>query len=507
MATRNFSEVLRWQAYRRPAHEALVDGPDRWTYAELDAEVDRYAAALREVDVGPDVLVGVLGRNRAGYILILLALSRLGAVAVPLNWRLHAEEQSYIIEHAGIGVLVYDDDFHDDATVLRAVSGVRAGVATGRRPWESDPRLDDLLAQVSPGTRVADAPRTEDDLHRLLYTSGTTARPKGVMLTCGNVAANHLGQLLELELTAADRILVSAPMFHVSGLEAPGLGIFVAGGTMVVARSFKPDDIADQVRDERITGLVLAAQILFGLLERRLAADFGSVRYLIFAGVDPGVRRRVKAAAGHLRLIDTYAMTETCNGVCYMDAEHEQDKIGALGVPFPMVHLRIVDEDLRDVPTGESGEIVVRGPKVSPGYWRDPTATEGSRRDGWFLTGDIGRLDADGYLWFVDRRTDLIKSGGENIATAEVERVLLGHEAIAEAAVIGVPDERWDEVPKAFVLPVPDHPLAAEDVVRYCAERLARFKVPRQVEIVRSLPRNDSGKVLKKVLREREGAR
>ncbi|MFS3126789.1 class I adenylate-forming enzyme family protein [Nocardioides sp. Bht2] len=500
----NFTEVLRRQANRRGDAEALIDGSQRWTYAALDAEVDRYAAALLAGGVTPSDLVGVLGRNHARYLIELLAIARIGAVSVPLNWRLHATEQSWILSQAGIGVLLFDDDFADDAAVLHAEAGLRISIANGKRALGGGARIDDLLAELPDRVRVPDATKSPEDLHRLLYTSGTTSRPKGVMHSYGNIAANHLGQMLELELTPADRILISAPLFHVSGLEAPGLATLVAGGTIVLCETFKPDEIAEVVSREQITGLVLAAQILFGIMELDRMDDLASIRYLLFAGVAPAVRRRVKELLPRVRLVDTYGMTELTNGCCYMDAAHEQEKVGSLGVPLPLMQLRIVDGDFNEVEPGVQGEIIVRGAKVSPGYWRDEATTAASRRDGWFLTGDVGYLDDDGYLWFVDRRTDLIKSGGENVATAEVERVLAALDGVAEVAVIGVPDPRWDEVPKAFVTLAAEADLDAQAIRQHCLANLAKFKVPRDIEIVDSLPRNDSGKVLKRVLRENE---
>ncbi|WDZ83674.1 class I adenylate-forming enzyme family protein [Micromonospora cathayae] len=502
MATSNVTEHLRRQALRRADREALVDGDRRWTYAELDADVDRHAAALRDGGIAAGELVGVLGRNTGTYVVELLALARLGAISVPLNWRLHPNEQAYVIDQAGITGLLYDDDFADDAARLVAATGVRTVVANGDRVVAGAGRLAALLDGQPSGVRVADAEKGPDDVHRLLYTSGTTARPKGVVHTYGNLTANHLAQVLELELTAADRILVSAPLFHVSGLEAPGLAIFVAGATMVLTPTFKAADIARIAAEERITGMVLAAQILFGLLDLDPPPDLGTLRYLLFAGVAPSVRQEVKRRLPHVRLVDTFGMTELCNGICYLDAAHEQSKLGALGAPFPGVHVRIVDEHFRPVPPGEAGEIVVRGEKVSPGYWRDDEANRRTRRDGWFLTGDVGRIDADGYLWFVDRRTDLIKSGGENIASAEIERVIARHPDVAEVAVVGVPDPTWDEVPKAYVILRDGATVTAEGLREHCRAELARYKVPKYVQIVSSLPRNDSGKVLKRSLRD-----
>jgi acyl-CoA synthetase (AMP-forming)/AMP-acid ligase II len=506
MATANFAETLRVQALRRADREALVDGTERWTYAELDADVDRHAAALLGAGITPADLVGILARNHATYVIELLALARIGAIAVPLNWRLHATEQAYVVEQAGITCLLYDDDFRDDTVQLVGSTSLKVTVAHGADPVGGSVRLAELLADVPAGVRVPDAEKSSSDVHRLLYTSGTTAHPKGVIHTCGNLVANHRAQVLELELTQHDRILVSAPLFHVSGLEAPGLAIFVAGATMVLTPTFKAEDIARIATEERITGMVLAAQILFTMMALDPAPDLRTLRYLLFAGVAPSVRRQVKALLPHVRLVDTFGMTELCNGVTYMDAAHEDSKMGALGAPFPGVHLRIVDERFREVAPGVEGELIVRGDKISPGYWNDDEANARTRRDGWFLTGDVARIDEDGYLWFVDRRADLIKSGGENIASAEVERVIAQHPEVAEVAVIGVPDERWDEVPKAFVLLRDATAATAEDIRAHCIANLARYKVPKHITLVEALPRNDSGKVLKKRLREQEAS-
>jgi fatty-acyl-CoA synthase len=504
MATANLSRVLRHNVVRRPAKEALVDGEQRYTYRELDREVDRTAHALIALGVQPGEIVGVLARNSATYMIEIYAVARIGAVLLPLNWRLHDEELRYIVGHAGVVALLVDEDFHAKAEAVRSVASVRYLVSHEAMAPPGFWLLADLCEEADDGTPVADAEKDLADLQRILYTSGTTSRPKGVMHTHGNVIFNQLGQILELELTSADRTMISAPLFHVSGLEAPGHCTLYAGGTSIITRSFAGRDLVAVATAERVTGLVLAAQLIFDILAMDDLGEFDldPLRFIIFGGVARIVRERVQAAFPHTRLIDTFGMTELTNGGCYMDARHAWSKVGAQGTPFPHTDIRVVDLDGKELPAGEVGEIVIRGPKVSPGYWRDPEATARAWRDGWFHSGDMASLDPDGFLWFADRKNDMIRSGGENVASAEIERVLADHPDVAEVAVIGVPDDRWEEVPKAFIVQRRDSAVDQATLRDYCLARLAKFKVPRDFEVVDSLPRNDSGKVLKRLLRE-----
>lgn len=503
-ATANLSRILRFQVTRRADKEALVDGDDRWTYRELDADVDRHARALLELGVQRGDIVAVLAKNSATYVLEMFAVARVGAVFLPLNWRLHARELTYIVGHAGVSTLLADAEFCEKAEEVRDAVEQDLRLVThdteARRGWVALPSL------LGYGAPVPDAEMRPEDLQRILYTSGTTSHPKGVMHTHGNVIWNQLGQVLELELTANDRNMVSAPLFHVSGIEAPGHSTLYAGGTMVITRSYAGDDIVKLCAAERVTGLVLAAQIVHGMLamEDRDDYDLSALRFIIFGGVPAATRELVQRTFPHVRLIDTFGMTELTNGACYMDAAHSQSKIGAQGTPFPHVDIKIVGPGGEELPRGTVGEIAIRGPKVSPGYWRDPEATERAWRDGWFHSGDMASLDEDGFLWFADRKTDMIRSGGENVASAEIERVIAAHAAVAEVAVIGIPDERWDEVPKAFVVLAHDAAATVDELLGHCNANLARFKVPKQLDIVEGLPRNDSGKVLKRVLRDRE---
>jgi fatty-acyl-CoA synthase len=502
----NLSRMLRFHVVRRASKEALVDGDRRWTYRRLDADVDRHAQALLALGVEPGEIVGILARNSASYVIELLAIARIGAVSLPLNWRLHERELTYIAQHAGIAALLVDEEFHAKAEALTTTDGLRIVVSHADDAPRGWPWLDEVLDSV-PGDPVPDAEVGLDDLQRILYTSGTTAHPKGVMHTHGNVIWNHIGQMLELELSAADRPMVSAPLFHVSGLEVPGLGTLYAGGTMLMARSYAGRDIVELAARERATGVVLAAQIVYDILAMEDLGDFdlSPLRFAVFGGVPPVVRRRVQDALPHLRLIDTFGMTELTNGACYMDSAHSRSKVGAQGTPFPHLDIRIVGPGGEPVEPGVVGEIAVRGLKVTPGYWRDPQATAEAWRDGWFHSGDMASVDGDGYLWFADRKADMIRSGGENVASAEIERALATHPHVAEVAVVGVPDPKWEEVPKAFVVVHAGSTVTVDDLLAHCNDNLARFKVPKHLEIVERLPRNDSGKVLKRLLREGAG--
>ncbi|MDW5594871.1 AMP-binding protein [Conexibacter stalactiti] len=507
MPTANLARHLRRQVIRRASQEALVDGELRLTYRQLDAAVDHHARALTSAGIEPGDVVGIVARNHATYVLELYALARIGAIMLPLNWRLHARELGWIVEHSGLTTLIVDAEFEEKARAVQSLGAMRTTIthaASAPGHWHA---LGALLEATADGAPVADAETGLDDPQRILYTSGTTSHPKGVIHTNGNVTHNILGQLLELELSASDRTLVSAPLFHVSGLEAPGHTILAAGGTMVLTPTYAGREIVALAARERITGMVLAAQILLDILDMPDLGDYdlSALRFVIFAGVPPVVRRRFQEAFPHVRSIDTFGMTELTNGACYLDAAHSRSKLGSQGTPFPLMDIRVVDPSTgAELPPGEVGEIVVRGPKVSPGYWRDPEATARAWRDGWFHSGDMASIDADGFLWFADRKGDMIKSGGENVASAEIERVIADHPAVAEVAVVAVPDPKWDEVPKAFVLLRADAELSEAELLRHCGAQLARFKLPKQVAFVTALPRNDSGKVLKRVLRADE---
>ncbi|GAA0276802.1 long-chain fatty acid--CoA ligase [Actinomadura nitritigenes] len=504
----SLASVLDQHAERRPGKTVIVDGDRRLTNRDLLSRVEALAHGLLDLGLGRGDVIGLLLYNHAEFLEALLAAGRIGAVFLPLNYRLAPAEWEYILGHAGARAIITESEFAPVVEGL-ALPELRHRITLDEGTGTSWTRLPELV-EANLGRRVPLADLAEDDLQRLMYTSGTTSRPKGVKITNGNVNYKNLGQIVQLGLTHADITLVCGPMYHVGALDLPALATWHAGGSLIVQRRFDAGEVLRAIERERTTNVWLAPAMMNAVLEspeldRR---DTSSVRFIVGGGekMPEALVRRIHQAFPNAWFADAYGLTETVSGDTFLDREHALTKLGSVGRPIPHVRVRVVGEDGRDAPAGTLGEIVLRGPKVFAGYWRDDAATDRAFRDGWFHTGDIGRLDEDGFLYVEDRKKDMIVSGGENIATPEVERVLYEHPAVLEAAVVGLPHERWGEVPRAFVVPRPGETVTEEDVQEFCRARLARFKVPARVEVIDELPRTPSGKVLKRLLRERPGA-
>ncbi|OFZ94344.1 MAG: acyl-CoA synthetase, partial [Betaproteobacteria bacterium RIFCSPLOWO2_02_67_12] len=415
------------------------------------------------------------------------------AVLLPINFRLAAEEVEYILGHAGAKLLFVDEE------LVSSAGGFEPRVVVDARAQKG------MLAQGSaPLERAAALAST--DLFRLMYTSGTTDRPKGVIHTYNNYYWKCLDHVAALQLTAGDRLLVAGPLYHVGAFDLPGLAVLIAGGMLCVLREFDPEAALETIARERLTGSWMAPVMLNRLLAHagRERFDLSSLRWLIGGG-ERTPEQRIREFTGlfrHGRYIDAYGLTESCAGDTLMEAGMEIAKIGSVGRAVPHVEIEIRDDAGRALPAGEPGEICLRGPKISPGYWREPAKTAASFFGDWFRTGDIGVLDGEEFLTLTDRKKDMIISGGENIASSEVERVLYGLAQVSEAAVIGLPDERWGERVVAVVVLRPGAQLSAENLAAHCRGHLAGFKVPKQLVVREALPRNPSGKVLKRTLRD-----
>lgn len=500
----NWFGVLEHHAGRTPAKPLCVFGDERVTYGEMAHRAGTLASGLHARGIGTGDVVGLLSYNCIEFLETIFAANYLGAIAMPINWRLAAPEIRYILDHSRAGALVCDAsliELANDATDDMTDGLLRACIADGVHGWTS---LADLRTEpVGPGR----AHVAGDDVHRLMYTSGTTGRPKGVMITHANLAWKNLAHIVEFGVTGADLGLACGPLYHVGALDLTTTTMIAAGATTIIHRAFEAGDVVDEIERSRVTTVWLAPAMvnaLMGLpdIEQR---DLSSVRLLIGGGEKMPIPliERLRRTFPSAWFADAYGLTETVSGDTFLDNESMTTKRGSVGRPCLYLEVDIWDEDRTPLPPGEPGEVVLRGPKVFPGYWRDPDATETAFAGGWFHTGDIGVRDDDGYLYIVDRLKDMILSGGENIAGSEVERVLYEHAAVLEVAVVGRPDDRWGEVPVAFVVLRPDTTATSDELLEHCRLQLARFKVPKEIIFVDALPRNPSGKVLKRELRGR----
>jgi len=499
----NWCAVLEHHARRTPTKPLCITAGETVTYAEMAARSAALAGGLCDRGVGEGDVVGLLAYNSAEFLETIFAVNHLGAIAMPINWRLAGPEVRYILEHSEARAFVCDVDLLDlgdaatsgmDANLVRIAIADRTVIG-----WE---RLADLRVGEAPPRVHADA----DTVHRLMYTSGTTGRPKGVMITHANLAWKNHAHLVEFGVTSDDLGLACGPLYHVGALDLTTTTLIAAGGTTIIHRMFDAEAVVDEIERSRVTCIWLAPAMVNGILalpgiEQR---DLSSVRLLIDGGEKMPIPliERLQRTFPNAWFADAYGLTETVSGDTFLDKANTLSKLGSVGRPCLFVELDIWDEHGASLPAGERGEVVLRGPKVFQGYWRDPEATAKAFEGGWFHTGDIGVRDDDGYLFIVDRVKDMIVSGGENIAGSEVERVLYEHDAVLEAAVVGRADERWGEVPIAFVVLRDGSTATADELVEHCRGQLAKFKVPKDVLFLDALPRNPSGKVLKRELRE-----
>ena len=490
----NLSSFIRFHASRTPQREALIYAGQRITYAEFLDRILRMAAFLVARGIGPGEVVAVFMKNSAAFLEIAFAASHIGAVFLPVNFRLAREECDYIVGNAGARILFADREF--ERVLGDAGMTVWLDAAAQR-----DGRI--LAGHYLPLPEIV--ARQPQDLLRLMYTSGTTDHPKGVIHSYDNFYWKSADHVVSLGLSASDRLLAVGPLYHVGAFDLPGMAVLWMGGLVIIHRDFDPDAVLAEIERERINCAWFAPVMVGRLLacEGRDRYDVSSFRWCI-AGGEKTPEGRIRAFGDlftNARFIDGYGLTESCSGDTLMEAGREIEKIGSTGRALAHVELSIREDDAA-LPAGKEGEICLRGPKITTGYWRDPAKTAESFRNGWFHTGDVGYLDEEGFLYVTDRKKDMIISGGENIASSEVERVLHMLLEVADAAVIGVPDKEWGERPVAVLVMASGHAFDAESLSAHCRRHLARFKVPKSFVTCDVLPRNPSGKLLKRVLRE-----
>ena len=489
----NLSSFIAFHARRTPERCALKYSDEEISYATFDARIRIVGGWLASRGIGADDVIAVLMKNSAAFLDIAFAASHIGAIFLPINFRLASNEITYIVENAGARVLIADEEFASNAAGPAPVVLVdEAAQADATR----------LAPNAAP---TAAHPRLPSDLMRLMYTSGTTDRPKGVMLSYENFYWKSADQVLVLGLGRDTRLLVAGPLYHVGALDLPGIAVLWQGGMLSIQRDFDAAQCLAAIEADRLDAAWLAPVMTTSILTYpdRERHDVSSLRWAIGGG-EKTPEARIRAFSQYFtnaRYIDAYGLTETVGGDTFMEPGREIEKIGSTGRPVAHVEIEIRDDTGNRLAPGVNGEICLRGPKVTRGYWKDPGKTAAAFFGEWFRSGDIGYLDDDGFLYLTDRKKDMIISGGENIASSEVERVIYELRQVREVAVIGMPDQRWGERPVAVVVLADGAALELPDLTDHCRRHLAAFKVPKQLIIRDSLPRNPSGKVLKRVLR------
>lgn len=495
---------------------AVIDGDRRFTYADFDKRTNRLANGLLDLGLERESRVAFLAYNSypllEGYYGVLEA----GGILLPINIRLSPSDVAHILNHASAAFLFADADF---APMVREIWPALVSKPTvvwlSARPNGVRGCLyDDLLSESSP-----EAPPPleidENDVAELFYTSGTTGRPKGVMLTHRNLYLHALDSLIAIRATERDIQLHTIPLFHVNGWGTPQ-SLTAVGGTHVMMRKFDPGEALRLIEQERITRFFAVPSMLNMILNHPEARtrDLSSLEVVITGGgpTPPDMVRRGEEVLG-CDVVGGYGLSETTPILTY--ASDKTELIGApdeerwrrrasTGLPIVGVDMVLLDADGNELPWDgvSAGEIAVRSNLVMKGYWKDEEATRSAVTDGWFRTGDIAVIDPDGYVLIVDRRKDIIVSGGENISTVEIETALYEHPAVLESAVIGIPDERWGEVPAAIVAIRPGCQATSDELIEFCRGKLARFKVPKRIDFAESLPKGGTGKILKRELRE-----
>ncbi|MER5673727.1 acyl-CoA synthetase [Pseudonocardia alni] len=494
-------DVLRRSALRFPDRTALVFEDRRWTYRELDEAVTRAAATLIGRGLSSGDRVAAYGRNSDAYLIGFLGCSRAGLVHVPINYALTGGELGHLLSCSGARTVLVDPDLRgqlDTSTVPTPPS----------MPLHGGP--DSLLDAARSGPVPAlDVAVADTDLVQLLFTSGTTSLPKGAMMTHRALVHEYVSCIVALECHESDRPLHAMPLYHSAGMHVFLLPYLAVGATNLLMAAPDVPEILRRIEADEVGALFLAPTVWVPLsqhpdLERRDLSSLTKAFYGASVMAAP-VLERLRARLPGLGFYNCFGQSEIGPLATVLGpAEHDR-RPGSCGRSVLFVETRVVDEDGRDVGPGEVGEVVYRSPQLCEGYWNAPEATTEAFRDGWFRSGDLVRIDADGYLTVVDRIKDVINTGGVLVASREVEDVLFRHPAVAEAAVIGMPDPRWVEAVTAFV--VANGPVEPEDLIAHARASLAGFKVPKRVHLVEELPRNGSGKILKRELRLRAEAR
>ena len=501
------ADALRRTALRLPQKLGIVCGNTSWTYAEFDAIVSRLAAGLSGIGVKSGDRVAVLARNSHGFAALRFALARMGAVMVPINFMLKAEEVAYILRHAGAETLATDTGLADLAqqasqldTQVKQFVWLPSEDATEAVAGMHN--FDELAACTAP---LAESGMASQDLAQIVYTSGTESMPKGAMLTHDAVLWQYVSCVINAEIAEQDLALHALPLYHCAQLDVFfGPAIYIGSSNVITSKPV-PDNLLALIEKFKITSFFAPPTVWIALLRSPLL-DPSKLTHLAKgyygASIMPvEVLKELAARLPKVRLWNLYGQTEIAPLATLLGPDDQLRKPGSCGRAVLNVETRVVDDDMQDVKPGEVGEIVHRSPHLMLGYFKDEEKTRAAFSGGWFHSGDLGTIDEEGYISVVDRKKDMIKSGGENVASREVEEMIYRLPAVSEVAVIGLPDAKWIEAVTAVIVLKAGQALTEAQVMAHCNQHMATFKVPKRVVFAESLPKNPSGKLLKRELR------
>jgi fatty-acyl-CoA synthase len=513
------AETLKKALKLYPQKQAIVCGEKRWTYQEFCNRINRLSHGLNGFGVRKDDKVAILHPNCHTFLEAYYAIPQIGAISVPINYRLSPGEIAFILQDSESKILIADSMFKNQVDPIREeIRGIERILWTGGLQ-ELDDSIDlnyEEVMQQSDFGVLPDLSMSSEDVAQIYYTSGTTGRPKGVMLSHQNVTTHALGTIAEIHLTDRDVWIHVAPLFHLADAWATWAVTWV-GGTHVLVREFDAKVVLETIEKEKVTLTNLIPTMLNLMVNHPEVGrfDYSSLRVLLSGGapIAPEVVRKI-IETFNCDYIQTYGMTETSPYLTlsilkeHLKKLSDEDQLrfkSKTGREFIGVELKVVDEQGKEIKKDEKevGEIIVKGDIVTKGYWKLPEETKKSIKEGWLYTGDMAVIDGEGYVTIVDRKKDMILTGGENVYSTEVENVLYMHPAILECAVIGIPNQKWGEAVKGFVVLKSGQKATEQEIIQFCKERIAHYKAPKSIDFIGALPRTGSGKIHKKDLRDK----
>lgn len=496
--------IGRWidrKVEQRRGKTAVAYRDQNISYELLAERIARLANTLVSRGVSAGDRVAYLGNNHPSFLEVFFASATVGAIFVPLNTRLAPPELEFILSDSGATTLVFQEELRSSARAGAWATEVERYLVVDGEPSDDEEQYEEAVR--SGATARMDAKVTLDDPALILYTSGTTGHPKGAVLSHGNVVWNSFNVLVDYGVTGDERVLLISPLFHVAALTNGAVAVLLQGGTVILHERFEAGEVLAAIERERIT-MLSGVPTTYQMLQEHPAwdkTDISSLRRLTCGGSAVPERTMLAYEERGLGFSVGYGMTETSPGATVLPASMARQKIGSSGIKHFFTDVKIVDEAGQEVPAGTVGEICVSGPNVIKEYWRRPEATAATIVDGWLRSGDLGYFDESGYLFVSDRLKDMIISGGENIFSAEVEGIIMELREVAAVALIGVPDEKWGEVPHAYVELRPGGEMSAEAILQHLTGRIAKYKIPKRVIFVDDFPRTASGKIRKTELR------